>query len=62
MARTDVPLRPAATVMLLRDHPDEGLQVFMLQRTLSAAFARGMYVFPTPCSSTARDAQAANLR
>jgi 8-oxo-dGTP pyrophosphatase MutT (NUDIX family) len=46
MARTDVPLRPAATVMLLRDHPDEGLQVFMLQRTLSAAFARGMYVFP----------------
>lgn len=46
MARADVPLRPAATVMLLRDHPDEGLQVFMLQRTLSAAFARGMYVFP----------------
>ena len=46
MARADVPLRPAATVMLLRDHHDEGLQVFMLQRTLSAAFARGMYVFP----------------
>lgn len=45
-ARSDVPLRPAATVMLLRDHPDEGVQVFMLQRTFNAAFARGMYVFP----------------
>jgi 8-oxo-dGTP pyrophosphatase MutT (NUDIX family) len=41
----DVPVRPAATVMLLRDG-DHGLEVFMLQRTLSAAFARGQYVFP----------------
>lgn len=41
-----VPLRPAATVMLVRDHPIEGLEVFMLQRTLNAAFASGMYVFP----------------
>ncbi len=40
-----VPVRPAATVMLLRDG-DQGLEVFMLQRTLSASFARGMYVFP----------------
>ena len=40
-----IPVRPAATVMLLRDRPD-GLEVFMLQRTLSAAFARGQYVFP----------------
>ena len=40
-----VPIRPAATVMLLRDG-DDGLEVFMLQRTLSASFARGMYVFP----------------
>jgi 8-oxo-dGTP pyrophosphatase MutT (NUDIX family) len=31
--------------MLLRDG-DDGLEVFMLQRTLSASFARGMYVFP----------------
>jgi len=31
--------------MLLRDGAD-GLEVFMLQRTLSAAFARGRYVFP----------------
>lgn len=41
-----VPLRPAATVMLIRDHPIDGLEVFMLQRTLKAAFASGMYVFP----------------
>ena len=41
-----VPLRPAATVMLIRDHPINGLEVFMLQRTLKAAFASGMYVFP----------------
>jgi 8-oxo-dGTP pyrophosphatase MutT (NUDIX family) len=40
-----VPVRPAATVMLLRDG-DDGVEVFMLQRTLSAAFARGQYVFP----------------
>jgi 8-oxo-dGTP pyrophosphatase MutT (NUDIX family) len=40
-----VPVQPAATVMLVRDG-DEGLEVFMLQRTLSAAFARGQYVFP----------------
>lgn len=31
--------------MLVRDG-DDGLEVFMLQRTLSAAFARGQYVFP----------------
>jgi 8-oxo-dGTP pyrophosphatase MutT (NUDIX family) len=40
-----VPVRPAATVMLVRDG-DDGLEVFMLRRTLSAAFASGMYVFP----------------
>ena len=40
-----VPISPAATVLLVRD--DElGLDVFMLRRTLSAAFASGMYVFP----------------
>jgi 8-oxo-dGTP pyrophosphatase MutT (NUDIX family) len=41
----DVPLRPAATVMLLRDTPTD-VEVFMMQRTTSAAFASGMYVFP----------------
>lgn len=40
-----VPVRPAATVMLVRDGAD-GLEVFMMQRTLSAVFARGHYVFP----------------
>jgi len=42
---SSIPIRPAATVMLLRDG-DDGLEVFMLQRTLSAAFARGQFVFP----------------
>lgn len=41
----EIPVRPAATVMLLRDVP-AGLEVFMLRRTISAAFAGGMYVFP----------------
>jgi len=45
MRSIDVPLRPAATVMLLRDGTD-GVEVFMLRRTLSAAFAGGQYVFP----------------
>lgn len=40
-----VPAKPAATVMLLRD-TSEGIEVFMLRRTTSAAFASGMYVFP----------------
>jgi len=43
-----VPIRPAATVMLIRDVADAGggVEVFMLRRTLSAAFGSGMYVFP----------------
>jgi 8-oxo-dGTP pyrophosphatase MutT (NUDIX family) len=45
MRAADVAVQPAATVMLLRDSAS-GLEVFMLQRTLSAAFARGQYVFP----------------
>lgn len=40
-----VPVRPAATVMLVRDAAD-GLEVFMLRRTSQAIFAGGMYVFP----------------
>ena len=36
----DIPVRPAATVILVRDG-DEGPEVFMLRRTLSAAFAGG---------------------
>ncbi len=43
----DVPIKPAATVMLVRDAADrDGIEVFMLRRTLQAAFAGGMYVFP----------------
>jgi 8-oxo-dGTP pyrophosphatase MutT (NUDIX family) len=45
MNMADVPAKPAATVMLLRDTPD-GVEVFMLRRTKAAAFAGGMYVFP----------------
>lgn len=43
-----VPVRPAATVMLVRDRDDgaAGVEVFMLRRTLNAAFGSGMYVFP----------------
>jgi 8-oxo-dGTP pyrophosphatase MutT (NUDIX family) len=41
----DTPAKPAATVLLLRDG-DTGLDVFMVRRTMSAAFASGMYVFP----------------
>jgi 8-oxo-dGTP pyrophosphatase MutT (NUDIX family) len=40
-----VPIKPAATVMLIRDDP-AGLEVFLLRRTTAAAFASGMYVFP----------------
>jgi 8-oxo-dGTP pyrophosphatase MutT (NUDIX family) len=45
MADTEIPIKPAATVMLLRDTAG-GLEVFMLRRTNAAAFAGGMYVFP----------------
>lgn len=44
-APADPPVRPAATVMLVRDTPD-GVEVFMLRRTNAAVFAGGMYVFP----------------
>lgn len=42
-----VPVRPAATVMIIRDAEDgSGVEVFMLRRTLNAVFGSGMYVFP----------------
>ena len=43
---TTVPIRPAATVMLVRDSDATGIEVFMLRRTVSASFAAGMFVFP----------------
>ena len=39
------PIRPAATVILVRDAGDD-YEIFMLKRTSKAAFAGGMYVFP----------------
>lgn len=39
-------VKPAATVMLIRDAPGAGLEVFMMRRTTKASFAGGMYVFP----------------
>jgi len=43
--RPELPIRPAATVMLVRDAP-AGLQVFVLRRVAAMAFAPGMTVFP----------------
>jgi 8-oxo-dGTP pyrophosphatase MutT (NUDIX family) len=45
-ASAPVPVREAATVMLLRDAPGAGLEVFMLRRTQTAAFVGGFHVFP----------------
>ena len=43
----DVPVRMAATVMLVRDDEvSKDIEVFVMQRTLKAAFAGGLYVFP----------------
>lgn len=39
-----VPVRPAATIMLIDDRPD--LQVFMMERHANTVFAGGMWVFP----------------
>jgi 8-oxo-dGTP pyrophosphatase MutT (NUDIX family) len=44
-AVADVPLRDAATVMVVRDG-DGGLEVFMLRRNLRSDFVGGAYVFP----------------
>ena len=44
-ARTAVAVRPAATVLLLRDGPS-GLEVLMTRRSATASFAPGAYVFP----------------
>lgn len=41
----DVPLRDAATVVLVRDG-DDGLEVFMLERNMRSDFVGGAYVFP----------------
>jgi 8-oxo-dGTP pyrophosphatase MutT (NUDIX family) len=51
-----VPIRDAATVVLLRDGPT-GLEAFLLQRVRAMAFAAGMTVFPGGVVD-ARDAEA----
>jgi len=43
--RESVPIRPAATVLLLRDAP-QGFEVLMTRRSPAANFAPGAYVFP----------------
>ncbi|WP_411877948.1 MBL fold metallo-hydrolase [Polaromonas sp. YR568] len=43
--RDPAPLRPAATVLLLRDTP-QGIEVLMTRRSMAASFAPGAYVFP----------------
>jgi glyoxylase-like metal-dependent hydrolase (beta-lactamase superfamily II)/8-oxo-dGTP pyrophosphatase MutT (NUDIX family) len=53
--RASAQLRPAATVLLLRDTP-EGLEVLMTRRSMTASFAPGAYVFPGGGIDTA-DAQ-----
>jgi 8-oxo-dGTP pyrophosphatase MutT (NUDIX family) len=45
----DLPVRDAATVMLVRDRPAQrggGIEVFMLRRNLNSDFVGGAYVFP----------------
>lgn len=43
--REPAPLRPAATILLLRDAAP-GIEVLMTRRSLKASFAPGAYVFP----------------
>ena len=43
--REPAPLRPAATVLLLRDG-ETGVEVLMTRRSATASFAPGAYVFP----------------
>lgn len=43
--RAPAPVRPAATVLLLRDSP-QGVEVLMTRRSMTASFAPGAYVFP----------------
>ncbi len=41
-----LPVRPAATVMLIRDTPADGLEVFLMRRHRAMEFAGGVMVFP----------------
>lgn len=52
-----VPIRPAATVMLVADRPD--LQVLMLRRSARQVFATSMWVYPGGAVDPADAAEAA---
>ena len=41
-----LPVRPAATVMLVRDDVSAGIEVFLMRRHAAMEFAAGMTVFP----------------
>ncbi len=41
-----LPVRPAATVMLIRDTPQDGVEVFLMRRHRAMEFAGGVMVFP----------------
>ena len=56
-----VPARPAATVALLRDGAS-GLEVFLLRRARTMAFAGGMYAFPGGKLEPGEDAAGAAVR
>jgi len=45
MSDSETPIRPAATVLLVRDTP-AGLEVLMQRRNSTMVFASGTYVFP----------------
>ena len=45
MSKPLQPIRPAATVILVRES-EPSFQIFMLKRTSNATFASGMFVFP----------------
>jgi len=45
VAQAVQPIRPAATVILIREAP-VSFEIFMLKRTSRASFASGMFVFP----------------
>ena len=38
--------RPAATVVIIRDRPDEAAELLMVERASTMAFAAGALVFP----------------
>ena len=41
-----LPVRPAATVMLIRDTPTDGVEIFLMRRHRAMEFAGGVMVFP----------------